>query len=147
MNIILTEDVYNLGVAGDVVEVANGYARNYLIPRNMAVKATKGNLTRVEQIKISRSNREEKIRKSMEGLAEKLEGLSLDIPVQVGEEDKVFGAVNQHMIVEALRAKGFNLERKTIHLDEPIRQLGVYSVEVHLHSDIKPKIRVWVVSS
>ena len=147
MQIILTEDVKKLGEAGSVLEVADGFARNYLIPKNLAVRATKGNLSRVEQIKTARANREEKLKKRLSSLAQNLEGLSIDIPVQVGEDDKVFGAVNEHMVVEALRAKGFSIDRKSIKLEEPIRQLGVYNIEVKLHPEIKPQIRVWVVSA
>ena len=147
MKVILTEDITNFGNAGDVVEVKKGYARNFLIPKKMAVKASKGNLSRVEQIKTARSNREEKRKKTLSTLAESLDGISIDVEVQVGEDDRVFGAVTQHIILEALRAKGFNIERKTIQLEEPIKQLGVYNIEVKLHPEVRPQIRVWVVSA
>ena len=132
MKVILTEDISSLGPAGEVVDVKDGYARNYLIPKNLAVKATKSNLNRVEQIKTARATREERRKKNLVTLAESLEGFSIDIPVQVGDDDKIYGAVTQHMVLEALRAKGFNLERKTIQLNEPIKQLGVYNIEVKL---------------
>jgi len=147
MKIILTNNLENLGSAGDVVEVADGYGRNYLIPRKLAVRATKGNLTQVEQIKKALANREEKRKKNLTSLAENLDGISLDIPVQVGEDDRVFGGVTPQMITDALRAKGFNIERKAVQLDEPIRQLGVYNIEIKLHTDIRPQIRIWVVSA
>lgn len=147
MKVILTEDVKNLGNAGDVVDVANGFARNFLIPKSLVVQATKGNLARVEQIKTARSNREEKRKRTLTALAEKLEGFSVDIPVQVGEDDRVFGAVTSTMIADALRSKGFNIERKTIQLDDPIKQLGVYNIEIKLHAEVRPQIRVWVVSA
>lgn len=147
MQVILTEDISNLGTAGEVVEVKDGYARNYLIPKNLAVKATKSNLARVEQIKTARANREERRKKKLSTLAESLEGFSIDIPVQVGDDDKIYGAVTQHMILEALRAKGFSIERKAIQLDEPIKQLGVYNVEIKLHAEVRPQVRVWVVSA
>ncbi|RKZ30999.1 50S ribosomal protein L9 [bacterium] len=147
MKVILTDDVQNLGRAGDVVDVADGYSRNYLIPKKLAVRATRGNLAQVEQIKTARFNREEKRKKTLSVLAESLDGFSIDIPVQVGEEDRVFGAVTTHVIADALRAKGFNIERKTIQLDEPIKQLGVYNIEVKLHPEIRPQIRVWVISA
>jgi len=147
MKVILTDDVRNLGNAGDIADVAAGYARNYLIPRKIAVKATKGNLARIEHIKAARANREEKKKKSLSLLAGTLEGLSIDIPVQVGEEDRVFGAVTPGMIADTLRIKGYNVDKKTIQLEEPIHQLGVYNVVIKLHADIHPQIRVWVVSA
>ncbi|MCK5833216.1 50S ribosomal protein L9 [bacterium] len=147
MKVILTEDVRSLGNAGDVVNVADGYARNFLIPKNLVVSATKNNLTKVEHIKTARSNREVKRKRTLSLLAEKLDGFSVDIPVQVGEDDRVFGAVTTLMIADALRAKGFNIERKTIQLEDPIKQLGVYNVEVKLHAEVRPQIRVWVVSA
>ena len=147
MKIILTNEVKTLGAPGDVVTVADGYARNYLIPHNLAIFANKGNLARVEQIKSALTTREEKRKRNLTTLAASLEGLSVDIPVQVGDEDRLFGAVTQQMIAEALRAKGINIERKSVQLEEPIKQLGVYNVEVKLHTDIKPQIRVWVVSA
>ncbi len=147
MKIIITEDVRSLGNAGDIVDVSDGYARNFLIPKKLAVKAVKSNLANVEQIKVTRANREEKRKRTLSLLAEKLDGFSIDIQVQVGEEDKVFGAVTTHMITDALRNKGFNIDRKTIQLEEPIKQLGVYNVEVKLHAEVRPQIRVWVVSA
>ncbi|HHS49528.1 MAG TPA: 50S ribosomal protein L9 [candidate division Zixibacteria bacterium] len=147
MKVILTEDVKSLGIAGDILDVADGYARNFLIPKKLVVPANKGNLARVEQIKTARANREEKRKKTLSVLAEKIEGFSVDISVQVGEDDRVFGAVTTQMIADALRAKGFNIERKTIQLEEPIKQLGVYNVEIKLHADVRPQVRVWVVSA
>lgn len=147
MKVILTEDVKNLGNAGDVVDVADGFARNFLIPKNLVVQATKGNLARVEQIRSARASREEKRKRTLTALAEKLEGFSVDIPVQVGEDDRVFGAVTNTMIADALRAKGFNIERKSIQLEDPIKQLGVYNIEIKLHAEVRPQIRVWVVSA
>ena len=146
MKVILTEDINNLGPAGEVVEVKDGYARNYLIPKNLAVKASKANLSRVEQIKTARANREERRKKKLATLAESLEGLSIDIPVQVGDDEKIYGAVTQHMVLEALRGRGFNLERKAVQLEEPIKQLGVYNIEIKLHAEVRPQIRIWVVS-
>ncbi len=147
MKIILTEDVRKLGNAGDVIDVADGYARNFLMPKKLCVRATKGNLSRVEQTKITRANYEEKRKHTLSALAEKLDGLSIDIPVQVGKDDRVFGAVTTHMIADSLRNKGFTIERGTIQLEEPIKQLGVYNVEIKLHAEIRPQIRVWVVSA
>jgi len=146
MKVILTEDINNLGPAGEVVEVKDGYARNYLIPKNLAVKASKANLSRVEQIKTARANREERRKKKLATLAESLEGLSIDIPVQVGDDEKIYGAVTQHMVLEALRSRGFNLERKAVQLEEPIKQLGVYNIEIKLHAEVRPQVRIWVVS-
>lgn len=145
MKIILTEDVDKLGKAGDVVDVAPGYARNYLLPKNFALKATRGSMRQIENIKMQKASREQKKRMKFQLLAEKIEGLSIDIPVEIGDEDQIYGAVSNTMIAEAVKEKGIEIDKKCIFLDTPIKSLGVYNVGVRLFEDIEPKIRVWVV--
>ena len=145
MKLILLEDVTKLGHAGDVVEVAAGYARNYLVPKNFAMKATKGSVRQIENIKNQKASREEKKRNKFQQLADKIAGLSIDIPVEIGDEEQIFGTVSTAMIAEAIAEKGFEIDKKIIELETPIKSLGVYNVAIKLFDDIEPKIRVWVV--
>ena len=145
MKIILLEDVSKLGNAGDVIEVSSGYARNYLVPKNLAIKATRGTMRQIENIKNQKASREEKKRIKFQQLADQLAGLSVDIPVEISDEDQIFGTVSTTMIAEAIAEKGLNIDKKKIILEDPIKSLGVYNVGVKLYEDIEPKIRVWVV--
>ena len=145
MKIILREGVENLGQPGDIVEVKAGYGRNYLIPRNRALKATPKNLKIYEQEKKRLESKKLKDKEDAEALAQKLSIVSLTATVAVGEEDKVFGSVTSQNIADLLKAKGFDLDRRKILLDEPLKALGVYEVPIKLHSEVEPKIKVWVV--
>ncbi len=146
MKVILIEDIPKLGVVGDVADVSDGYARNYLIPKNFALPVTKGTMKQIENIKAQKATKAEKERKQYSELATKLEGVSIDIPVETGDEDKIFGTVTSPMIAEALLEKGFEIDKRIIQIDTQINTLGVYNVTIDLHPEIKPKIRVWVVS-
>jgi large subunit ribosomal protein L9 len=145
MKIILKQDFETLGKFGDIVEVKDGYARNFLIPRQIAIDASERNLRMLEQERQRRAVKETKEKRSAEELAKSLEPVSLTIAVAVGEEDKVFGAVTSQDIAEQLQAKGFEIDRRKILLDEPLKALGVYEVPIKLHSDVEAKIKVWVV--
>ena len=145
MRIILLEEIQSLGKVGDIVDVAAGYGRNYLIPKHFAIPATKGNLTQIDNIKRVKSAQEEKTRFRYEKIAEKLSGFSIDIPMEVSEEDSLFGAVTAAMIADILREKGFDVNKHQIELEKPIKMLGVYNVSVKLYQDIQPKVRIWVV--
>jgi len=145
MKIILKRDFEGLGKAGEITEVKDGYARNFLIPRDIALEANQRNLRIFEQEKKRLQVRLNKEKRSAEQLAEELEKVSLTAKVAVGEEDKVFGAVTSQTIAELLKEKGFEVDRRKIVLDEPIKALGVYEVPVKLHSEVEPKIKVWVV--
>src|SRR3990172_8971316 len=134
MKIILREGVENLGQPGDIVEVKAGYGRNYLIPRNRALKATPKNLKIYEQEKKRLESKKLKDKEDAEALAQKLSIVSLTATVAVGEEDKVFGSVTSQNIADLLKAKGFDLDRRKILLDEPLKALGVYEVPIKLHS-------------
>lgn len=146
MKIILREDVPNLGVIGDIVTVKDGYARNYLIPNDMAVQANTKNLRQLEHQKKLIESHKSKIKQEAVQIAEDLEGVSCTIPMLVGEQDKLFGSVTAKDIEEALAQEGIKLSRKRIILDEPIKSLGVYTVGVRLHSEVTGKLKVWVVA-
>ena len=145
MEIILRQAVENLGKTGDVVKVKSGYARNYLLPHGLAYEATPGNLKRIQQERDRLDAAENERRTAAQGLAEKIEQVSLTFSARVGEEGKLFGSVTAADIAAQLEAQGFHLEKRQIDLHEPIKALGVYRVPVRLHADVKPEVRVWVI--
>jgi large subunit ribosomal protein L9 len=145
MEIILRQAVENLGKPGDVVKVKSGYARNYLLPHGLAYEATPGNLKRIQQERDRLEAAENERRNAAQGLAEKIEQVSLTFSARVGEEGKLFGSVTAADIAAQLEAQGFHLEKRQIDLHEPIKALGVYRVPVRLHADVKPEVRVWVI--
>ena len=144
MEIILRQGVENLGKPGDVVNVKAGYARNYLLPHGLAYEATPGNLKRIQQERDRLEAAENERRAGAQGIAEKLEQVSLTFSARVGEEGKLFGSVTATDIAQQLETQGFHVEKRQIDLHEPIKALGVYRVPVRLHADVKPEIRVWV---
>ena len=145
MEVILRQAVEKLGHTGDVVNVSNGYARNYLLPRGVAYVATEGNKRRIEQERQRLEAAEESRRAGARDLAEKLEQVSLTFSARVGEEGKLFGSVTAADIAAQLEAQGFHIEKRQVDLHDPIKALGVYRVPVKLHADVKPEIRVWVI--
>lgn len=145
MQIILREDVSSLGKAGDLVKVANGYARNYLIPRKLAVEATPRNLKALEHEKLLIEHKKRRELKDSEKLKEKLESISCTIGVKVGEDDKLFGSVTSMDIEEGLKREGVEIDRRKIELEEPIRTLGVYTVPIKITPETQAKLKVWVV--
>ena len=145
MEIILRQGVENLGKPGDVVNVKAGYARNYLLPHGLAYEATPGNLKRIQQERDRLEAAENDRRAGAQGIAEKLEQVSLTFSARVGEEGKLFGSVTATDIAQQLEAQGFHVEKRQIDLHEPIKALGVYRVPIRLHADVKPEIRVWVI--
>jgi large subunit ribosomal protein L9 len=145
MEVILRQAVENLGKPGDVVKVSNGYARNFLLPRGIAFEATPGNLKRIAQEKERLEAAENERRTAAQGLAEKLEQVSLTFSARVGEEGKLFGSVTTADIAHQLEAQGFQIEKRQIDLHEPLKALGVFRVPVRLHADVKPEIKVWVI--
>ena len=146
MKVILKEDVADLGSVGDVVNVKNGYARNYLIPKHLAVQASTKNLSQLEHQKKLIESHKSRVKKDADTMAEDIEKISCTIPMLVGEQDKLFGSVTSKDIEEALVQEGINISRKRIILEEPIRSLGVYTVEVRLHTNVTAKLKVWVVA-
>ena len=145
MKVILRKDFESLGNIGDVVDVKNGYARNFLIPRKIAYTTLGGNLKALEDEKKSLARQSEKEFQSAEKESAELEKVSVTIPVQVGEEDKIFGSVTTQMIADALVEKGFELDKRKIEIEEPIKTLGIYNVNVKLHPKVTASIKVWVV--
>ncbi len=145
MEIILRQDYQGLGKTGDVVKVKDGYARNFLIPKGIAYIASKENKKRLENELKLKSWRVEKEKLAAEELAKKLANVSCTIPVQVGEEDKLFGSVTSQNIAEALAAQGIEVDRRKIQLEEPIKSLGIYSVPIKLHPEVEATVKVWVV--
>ena len=144
MRIILREDIPSLGDAGEVVDVKRGYARNYLIPRKLAMEATPGNLKTYEDIARARESRMEKATADAEETASRLVQVSLEMEVEVGEEDQLYGSVTSQMIADALQEKGFEVERRNVLLSAPIKELGTHEVGIHLLKGVEPKIRVVV---
>jgi len=145
MEVVLKKDHDKLGKAMDVVNVKDGYARNFLIPQGIAVVATEGNRKAVAESKKLSENREEKKLKEARVQAKKIEKIPCTIKAKVGEEDKLFGSVTTQEIADFLVKEGFAVEKRDIELEEPIKQLGVYSVKVNLYKDEYAKLKVWVV--
>ena len=145
MQVILRDDMDNLGKSGEVVNVKPGYARNYLLPRGLAIKATASDVKRVEHEKRVIAARAAKLSKAAQAEADKLSAATVSIARAVGEEDKLYGSVTSRDIAEALRAQGLTVDAKKIHLDEPIKTLGMTEVAVKVASGVSATIKVWVV--
>ena len=145
MKVILKESVKDLGEMGDLVDVKRGYARNYLIPRGMALEATVRNVRMLEHQKRLVQDKIQKARQGAQGLAERLEAVSVTIAQKVGENDRLYGSVTSMQIAEALAAEGIEIDKKKIVLEEPIKKLGVYTVPVKLHPEVTANLKVWVV--
>lgn len=145
MKIILTETLDNLGDAGSVLDVKDGYARNFLIPRKLALVASKGNMKVYEELKRRKEARDNRAQREAVALSKKLEKASCTIPVAVGKEDQIFGSVTAQHVSEHLDEQGFEIDRRLIEIEEPIRALGVYDVSIRLHAEVRATVKVWVV--
>jgi large subunit ribosomal protein L9 len=145
MEIILKETVPSLGKAGDIVKVANGYARNFLLPKGKAVFADKKNMSQIERQRASILNKAAKERDEFDALALKLGNLEISIPVRVGEMDRLYGSVTNLDIANVIESQGYSIDRKKIQLDEPIKTLGEFEVPVKLSPDVKAMVKVNVV--
>jgi len=144
MEVILREDIEKLGSRGDVVKVAPGYARNFLLPKRMAVAATESNKKIVEQERQAHLRKEAKAVGEAQQLAQIMTGTTVRIAQKAGENDQLFGSVTAQNIADALAAQNYNIDRRRIQLDEPIRQLGEYKVPVKLHKDVTVEVTVVV---
>ena len=145
MKVILFEDIDNLGSAGEIVNVKDGYARNYLIPKKLAISATPSNLRALQsQKKVFEKKAKEKATDAM-SIKEKIDGKSFKIAVKVGESDKLFGSVTSQNIEEILKQEGINISHRDVKLDEPIKELGVYNITIKLHPDVEANFKLWVV--
>ncbi|HUA61971.1 MAG TPA: 50S ribosomal protein L9 [Verrucomicrobiae bacterium] len=144
MEVILREDIDNLGTRGQVVKVAPGYARNFLLPKRLAVAATDANKKIVEQERQAHLRKEAKFKADAEDLSKLLSGVSVTITQKSGENDQLFGSVTSKDIADALAAKNYTIDRKKIQLDDPIKQLGEFKVPVKLHKDVTAEVTVVV---
>lgn len=145
MKVILTQTIDRLGKVGDILAVKDGYARNFLFPKNMAKEATLSNMKILESLKKRQALEDENKLKEMKALAQNLASLSITISARCGDEEKLFGAVTTEMISKALEPEGISVDKKDIILDEPIKKLGVYQVGVKVHPEVKTTLRVWIV--
>lgn len=146
MQVILREEISSLGHTGEVVTVKNGYGRNYLIPRGLAVMATPRNVKRLDHEKRVIDKRDEKRQLAAEATKSKLEAVSLTIAKHTGEEDKLFGSVTTRDIADALKEEGFDVDKRVIALEQPIKALGVYTVPLKLGREITAELKLWVVA-
>jgi large subunit ribosomal protein L9 len=142
MEVILKEDVAKLGSRGDLVKVAAGYGRNFLLPRKLAIEATTGNKKVIEQMRAAAVRRSAKEKAQAEELSKQFDGLSVSFARRAGEQDQLFGSVTSSDIGDALEKKGFNVDRRKIQLHEPLKTLGEFTVPVKLHKDVSAHLKV-----
>ena len=146
MKVILTKDMENLGKAGSLVEVKTGYGRNYLLPRQLAVLATEKNIRQLEHQKAGILSRAAKEKTNMTQMAQKLSAIEVKFTRKTGAENKLFGSVTNKDIHEQLVAQGYQVDRKQIHLPEPLKEVGTHEVPVRLHADVTAKLKVTIAS-
>jgi large subunit ribosomal protein L9 len=146
MKVILTKDLDNLGRAGALVEVKPGYGRNYLLPRNLAVLATAKNVRQLEHQKAGILSRSAKEKQNMGAMAQKLSAIELKFTRKVGEQNKLFGSVTSKDIHEQLAGQGYPIERRQVHLPDPLKDLGTFEVDVKLHPEVTAKLKVTVLA-
>lgn len=142
MKVVLIKDLEGYGVFGDVISVKDGFARNYLIPRGIALPATEGNLKHVRSIISQKARKLQREKEKAQELAKKLEGLVVEITRQVGEKGKLFGSVTPQDIAQVLKEKGFDIDRKKVMLRNPIKDVGIYTVVLKLHPEVSVSIKV-----
>jgi len=146
MKVLLIRDVYNLGRAGEVKKVANGYGRNYLIPKKLAVMATPGAMQQIEKIQQAAEKRRMALNEEMASVAEKIKGLELSFTAKVGETGHLYGSITQQMIADAIEEKtGAKIDRHWIE-SQPLREVGLHSVKVRLTFDLVPEVKVTILS-
>lgn len=146
MQVILRDRIENLGEAGDVVDVKPGYGRNYLIPRGLAYEASAANVRRMEAERAAQTRKEAETLGEARKQASAIEGVSLTFNARAGQEGKLFGSITSGDIADKLAEQGIAIDRRQIELDEPIKSLGVHSVPVRLHTQVRPEIKVWVIA-
>jgi large subunit ribosomal protein L9 len=145
MQVILLEDVSSLGKAGDLVKVSDGYGRNYLVPQKKAILATEKNIKVLDHQKRLVQHRMAKTKKDIQKIAQEIESLSCTFAKAVGESGKLFGSVTSMEIEAFLKENGLEVDRKKIHLEEPIKSVGMFTVPIKLHADVTAQLKVWVV--
>jgi large subunit ribosomal protein L9 len=146
MKVILTKDLDNLGRAGALVEVKPGYGRNYLLPRNLAVLATAKNVRQLEHQKAGILSRAAKEKQNMTAMAQKLSAIEVKFTRKVGEQNKLFGSVTSKDVHEQLAGQGYQIERRQVHLPDPLKDLGTFEVDVKLHPEVTAKVKVTVLA-
>lgn len=146
MKVILRKDLVNLGNMGEIVNVRDGYARNYLIPRDYAYYASESAIKRLEIEKLQRNKRLAQEKVAAEALAATISEVQVSIAMKVGEEGKLYGSVTSTMIAQELNAKGYDIDKRHIILEESIKTLGVFDAKVRLHPEVSTNIKVWVIS-
>jgi large subunit ribosomal protein L9 len=144
MKVILTKDLDNLGRAGALVDVKTGYGRNYLLPRNLAVLATAKNIRQLEHQKSGILARAAKEKQNMAAIAQKISAIEVKFTRKVGDQNKLFGSVTSKDVHEQLVAQGYPIERKQVHMPEPLKEVGTHEVEVKLHPEVTVKLKVTV---
>ena len=144
MEVILKEDVQKLGHRGDVVKVSDGYGRNFLLPRKLAIEATTGNRAVIEEMKAAAQRRSVREKADAEGLAKQFDNVHLTFLRKVGEREHLFGSVTSADIAQELEARGFNVDRRKIQLDDPLKTLGDFNVEIKLHRDVSAAVKVTI---
>lgn len=147
MKVILQENIDTLGRIGEIVNVADGYGRNYLLPRKKAILALEGNIKQLGHQKLLASHKMARAVKEAQGVAKRIEAVSLSISRQAGENDRLFGSVTAMDIEAALRAEKIDIDRRAIQLEEPIKNLGTFTVDVKLHPEVSAKLKLWVIKS
>ena len=147
MDVILLKDFEGLGSEGDIINVKPGFARNYLVPRGFALRASKRNMAVIEEKKHIREAQENRVEKSNKILAEKLTKTTLTIEVQVGEEERIFGSVTSQDIQGSLEDKGISIDRSAIMMDEPIKSLGIYNIPVKITAGLEADLKVYVIKA
>jgi large subunit ribosomal protein L9 len=145
MKLLLNDDVKDLGLAGEVVTVANGYGRNFLLPRRLAVEVTPENLRRIDEVQRARKIREVERVKEFRIVAERIAALDVTVKERASENDVLYGSVGARQLVEAMAAEGIVIEDSMIRLEEPIKTLGVHRVKIKLHPEVETELKVWVV--
>ena len=147
MDVILLKDLEGFGSEGDTINVKPGFARNYLVPRGLALRASKRNMAVVEEKKHIKKAQENRIEKANKILSEKLTKTTITIEVQVGEEERIFGSVTSQDIQGSLEANGISIDRSTILMEEPIKSLGVYNIPVRITADIEADLKVYIIKA
>ncbi len=145
MELLLKQNVEHLGRTGDLVEVKSGYARNFLLPRGLAVAVTKSNVAELERVRAMAMVEEQKRLAELKEIAAKLTDISVTVEGRANAEGHLFGSVGVTQIAAALREKGIPVEERQVRLEHPLKEIGVFDVVVHLHADVEPTIKVWVV--
>jgi len=145
MKIILKENIEKLGDKNEIVNVKDGYARNYLFPKNLALKATKSNVNVIKELDRVKEKKEKSVIKTAQKLADKLKNISITVSTEAGEDEKIFGSVTTQQVAELLDEKGFKIDKHQIIIETPIKNLGVFNIPIKIHKEITAEVKLWVV--